>query len=632
MISRTSIEALPNEILLKILSYLSWYDMLTSLWSLNIRFDYLACSSFSIDRKLSNTGLVFALGLSYNKFARLFPLILECPSLCSSIQRIHFNETNSIACDLMYELLFNDKKILHFPNLKSLIVTKCQPMEPIIQCFSYLIEHQLDELTLTFDERMIKYYINIRRNLSKISNKAQRTAMIKQLVSQLFSSRCHLTSLRLDISKFFVGYSIHKCLSSNSYSSLNSTEYRNQLFCLTLRRLHIRLKHCCFLESLIEYVPNLEELLVAMNLSLKYDVDNHLNIEKNQQSNRNWFNKVSKLRFFSLKALINNDGGFHCLKWLLNNLNYVEKLQIHLKGDGFDERKSQTIWKSFIDANFVRQYCLPDTIINLIHFDFYICSQGELSFNDIEMIKNSFRNHSFFLYYQWTNVNCLFDPIMSYQHIFSSFTNTFPISLHIGNDLNIFNWPKMGRFCWNLYPSLYFILRGFVDKSTSNPSSITVYTGNYILRTNAFRTVQYAEFCFPSIHNGDTRKICDGKHFVPFFSKYMPHLQRLRLWRQDDFPWTSIRPPCDADQRSNRYGCFILRWLKSLKTPESIAQHATIFEHDLGQLFEALKEFKLIDIYGEIHYEKVESYRLMTETRFPKSRVEIDTSRFRLWI
>lgn len=55
------------------------------------------------------------------------------------------------------------------------------------------------------------------------------------------------------------------------------------------------------------------------------------------------------------------------------------------------------------------------------------------------------------------------------------------------------------------------------------------------------RTVQYAEFCFPSIHNGDTRKICDGKHFVPFLSKYMPHLQRLRLWRQDDFPWTSSK-------------------------------------------------------------------------------------------
>ncbi|CAM4837549.1 unnamed protein product [Rotaria magnacalcarata] len=575
MISRTSIEALPNEILLKILSYLSWYDMLTSLWSLNIRFDYLVCSSFSIDRKLSNTGLVFALGLSYNKFARLFPLILECPSLCSSIQRIHFNETNSIACDLMYELLFNDKKILHFPNLKSLIVTKCQPMEPIIQCFSYLIEHQLDELTLTFDERMIKYYINIRRNLSKISNKAQRTAMIKQLVSQLFSSRCHLTSLRLDISKFFVGYSIHKCLSSNSYSSLNSTEYRNQLFCLTLRRLHIRLKHCCFLESLIEYVPNLEELLVAMNLSLKYDVDNHLNIEKNQQSNRNWFNKVSKLRFFSLKALINNDGGFHCLKWLLNNLNYVEKLQIHLKGDGFDERKSQTIWKSFIDANFVRQYCLPDTIINLIHFDFYICSQVN---NYASIRRNSLREK---------------------------------VLAHLISMTVQLKYLRIERFEW---------LLDIVEHETN------------ILRTNAFRTVQYAEFCFPSIHNGDTRKICDGKHFVPFFSKYMPHLQRLRLWRQDDFPWTSIRPPCDADQRSNRYGCFILRWLKSLKTPESIAQHTTIFEHDLGQLFEALKEFKLIDIYGEIHYEKVESYRLMTETRFPKSRVEIDTSRFRLWI
>ncbi|CAF5117350.1 unnamed protein product [Rotaria magnacalcarata] len=119
---------------------------------------------------------------------------------------------------------------------------------------------------------------------------------------------------------------------------------------------------------------------------------------------------------------------FVYLKWLLNRFNYVEKLQLHLKSDYLIDTGSQNIWKSFIDANFIRQYCLPDTIPNLMYFDFYICSQCQLSYNDIEKIINSFKIHSFFINHQWTNVKCLFDPIMSSQHLFSSFTNTSQFS------------------------------------------------------------------------------------------------------------------------------------------------------------------------------------------------------------
>ncbi|CAF3478549.1 unnamed protein product [Rotaria socialis] len=73
----------------------------------------------------------------------------------------------------------------------------------------------------------------------------------------------------------------------------------------------------------------------------------------------------------------------------------------------------------------------------------------------------------------------------------------------------------------------------------------------------------------------------------------MPHLQTLRLWRRDDFPWTST-------------------------------QHAAVFEQDLCQLVEKLKEFTFLDIYGEIHIEKVEPYRLMAQTRFPNSRINVE--------
>ncbi|CAF3950903.1 unnamed protein product [Rotaria sp. Silwood1] len=80
----------------------------------------------------------------------------------------------------------------------------------------------------------------------------------------------------------------------------------------------------------------------------------------------------------------------------------------------------------------------------------------------------------------------------------------------------------------------------------------------------------------------------------------MPHLQTLRLWRPDDFPWTTN-------------------------------QHVAVFEQDLCQLTGKLKDFIFLDIYGEIHYEKVEPYRSMVQARFPDSRIDVEISRFRLW-
>ncbi|CAF2987583.1 unnamed protein product [Rotaria sp. Silwood2] len=153
----TRMETLPNEILLRIFSHLPWFDMLTSLWSLNFRFNSLVCSSLSINDNLLNSGLIITHGLSYNKCCSiLFPLILNFSSLSSSIQRIHFDGTSSIASDLCYEWLFNDKNILRFPNLKSLVLARCGSIEPVVQSLFYLIEHQLDELILTFDEHVFK--------------------------------------------------------------------------------------------------------------------------------------------------------------------------------------------------------------------------------------------------------------------------------------------------------------------------------------------------------------------------------------------------------------------------------------------------------------------------------------------
>ncbi|CAF2911000.1 unnamed protein product [Rotaria sp. Silwood2] len=74
------------------------------------------------------------------------------------------------------------------------------------------------------------------------------------------------------------------------------------------------------------------------------------------------------------------------------------------------------------------------------------------------------------------------------------------------------------------------------------------------------------------------------------------------------------------------------RWRRTLRTPESLNEHVIVFEQDLCQLVEQLKEFVYLDIYGNIDYDKVEPYHSMVQKRFPNSRIYIQTSRFSLWI
>ncbi|CAF1019430.1 unnamed protein product [Rotaria sordida] len=571
MISK--IETLPNEILLHIFSCLTWDNMLTSLWSLNARFNSLICLTLSINDNRLNNGLVIVHGLSYNKCCSiLFPLILNSSSLCSSIQRIHFDGTNLMSSDLCYQLLFNNKNILHFPHLKSLILTRCGSIEPVIQSLVYLIKYQLDELTLTFDDDIFARFFFLGKRLSKVSYKENQLNMIKEFVCRLFSTQCQLTSLRLDISNEFRCGFLHQCLSSNSDLSSNLIQSCN----ITLRRLHIRLNYARFLESLIEYIPNLEQISVEFIGSLQIDTLWKSNIEALKQSNENWFNKVSKLQCLSLKSFIDDDLEFIYLKWILNNLNYVKKLQVHIKSCKLDDRKCQNIWKYLIDANFIRQYCLPDRIPNLIDFNFYISSQCQLSYDDNSMM------------------------IIDQNEIRAK------VLAHLISMTVQLKYLRIERFEWLLD----------VIQHASNE-----------LRINSLTTVRYVEFCLPSCHNG-YETIHIGKRLVPFISTYMPHLQTLRLWRPDDFPWTTIRP----DYKRYYDDLLLLQWLNSLEAPESIAQHVIIFEQDLCQLIDKLRDFTFLDIYGKIHYKKVEPYRLMVQARFPDSRVNVDVSRFRLWL
>ncbi|CAF3384172.1 unnamed protein product, partial [Rotaria sp. Silwood2] len=149
MISK--LEKFPNEILLNIFSYLSWDDMLISLWSLNERINSLARSIFS----MSKNGIIFNKpGLSYRTFSLiLLPLICNSLSLSSSIKYIHFGGINSSSCDLMNIFFFynTNKQRISFPNLRSLYITECSLSQTLIQTLSMLIQHQLNHLTLILD-------------------------------------------------------------------------------------------------------------------------------------------------------------------------------------------------------------------------------------------------------------------------------------------------------------------------------------------------------------------------------------------------------------------------------------------------------------------------------------------------
>ncbi|CAF3981822.1 unnamed protein product, partial [Rotaria sordida] len=427
---------------------------------------------------------------------------------------------------------------------------------------------------------------------------------------------------------------------------------------------------------------------------------------------------IPKLKCFTLKSNIFHDSEFVYLKWILNNVNYVEKLKLRLY---INLTYQEDLMKRhcFIDANFINEYCMPDISRNLIIFNFYILFKCELlSDNNIQIIENSFKIHQFFIDHHWIKVKCFFDPIMSYQYISSTGMIKPKFFDSIKYYSNIFDWQHMKSLKVNLCPSIDLFLKQFDilfphitsiqfnmgdEKFVHGPeysmflqSSLDVlqwkltnihlqyitrlvfgshfcrgseykhksiehntvraeilaylismpiqliylriehfewllhivqYASN-TLRKNALNSVRYAEFCLSSCHKGSNESTCIGKNLVSFLGNYTPYLQTLRIWRPDDFPWTSIRPEFQSKWRRQN---LTDKWLKSLTTSQSITEHVFIFEYDLSQLIQQLKQFTFLDIYGQIDHQKIEPYRSMIQRRFPNSRVHIQIRRFCLW-
>lgn len=320
-------EILPNEILLWIFSHLSWFELLTCLSSLNKRLDVVICSILSKNDNKSNRGLVIIeAGLSYRKCNSILLSLISNPLLpfASCIRRIHFDGTNCNSSDLNYKWLFdNYKKIVHSPNVKSVILTRCLLVEPLIKSLPILIKYQVDELRLTFDKDIIKLLQNPSR-LSEIDlgrgnylfleyNKIiyllrekldirilifflflfiEKLTKLEELISELFSNESRLISLELDISCYDSSFDLHDCLKSRITRS-SSSIFQRRPSCLTLRRLYICIKYTCFLEYLIEYVPVLEQLSVYFDDSFNLWHGSAIGNDT-LQTYGNWFNKLRK--------------------------------------------------------------------------------------------------------------------------------------------------------------------------------------------------------------------------------------------------------------------------------------------------------------------------------------------------
>jgi len=114
--------------------------------------------------------------------------------------------------------------------------------------------------------------------------------MCQQLLCQIFSDQCQLTSLKLNITEIID--SVDQCLKSHPSLPSKIVPDRLQSYCTTLRHLDIHLNNAYFLEDIIERIPNVEQL--SVNLKQLQHYWNPINSELQSLilPNGNWFNKV----------------------------------------------------------------------------------------------------------------------------------------------------------------------------------------------------------------------------------------------------------------------------------------------------------------------------------------------------
>ena len=111
--------------------------------------------------------------------------------------------------------------------------------------------------------------------------------MFQEFVRRLFSDKCQLTSLKVDVSINDSNATVHP------YFSLINNEIGTH--CISLRYLHIHLSSGCLFEHIVEHVPNLEILSVEFQSFLIRQWHPILNTETFLPINADWCNKVKEI-------------------------------------------------------------------------------------------------------------------------------------------------------------------------------------------------------------------------------------------------------------------------------------------------------------------------------------------------
>lgn len=116
------------------------------------------------------------------------------------------------------------------------------------------------------------------------------SSIFQRFMRQIFSPRSQLISLDLDISN--ATYYVHECLQQYSHSLSNTNSHQFYFYCTTLRYLKIYIAHEIFLDDLISFVPNLEEISINFRDSLCPRFPFNPVELATKLSNQDWFSKV----------------------------------------------------------------------------------------------------------------------------------------------------------------------------------------------------------------------------------------------------------------------------------------------------------------------------------------------------
>jgi hypothetical protein len=121
--------------------------------------------------------------------------------------------------------------------------------------------------------------------------------MFKEFLRKLFSAKCQLTSVEIDISNDDSSVDIHQFYSFSIDGHSNVINNELITHCMNLRYLHIHLMYGYILEYIIQHTPALEILSVQFKNGLVKQSSFELEITQFAPNLFNWRDKVKSIGY-----------------------------------------------------------------------------------------------------------------------------------------------------------------------------------------------------------------------------------------------------------------------------------------------------------------------------------------------